>query len=172
MCARRARRDHLWVWALKSSERANSRLPRATQRTIKTEVALTASASDRMLARCPAVSGSPWIERVDVYTPGRLLPCIAGLSVRQETPPRHRSPTSSASHDGSAVTWVSTTPCKLGSPDGGHHRGVGGAVDLIAVESIAHADAENTGHNRIASVFGVPVRLGRACWRALKRNVN
>jgi hypothetical protein len=50
------------------------------QRTIRAEAA--ASASGRMPAQCPAVGGSPWIERVDVHTPDHQLPCIAGLLVR------------------------------------------------------------------------------------------
>src|ERR1700674_4763927 len=57
--------------------------------TIRTEAALAASASGRKPAPYPAEGGSLWIERVAVDTPGRRSPCIAGLSVRQETPPRH-----------------------------------------------------------------------------------
>ena len=46
---------------------------------------MAASALGRMLAQCPAVGGSPSTERVDVHTPDHQFPCIAGLSVRQET---------------------------------------------------------------------------------------
>src|SRR5215471_2433590 len=70
---------HLRVWTLKSSEMANPDVARAAQRTIKMEVAVAALASGRMPARCPAVGGSPWIERVDVHTPDHQLRCIAGL---------------------------------------------------------------------------------------------
>src|SRR5271163_3236193 len=53
--------------------------------TIRTGAGLAASASGRKPSPYPAEGGSLWIERVAVHTPGRRLPCIAGLTVRQET---------------------------------------------------------------------------------------
>ena len=64
--------------------------------TIRAEGAVAASASGRKPAPYPAVGGSLGIERVAVHTPGHRLPCIAGSSARQETPPRHRSAAPSA----------------------------------------------------------------------------
>jgi len=62
-----------------------------------------------------------------------------------------------------AVTWVTYSPdfaqwkCQV-SP--GITMTLAGwiCLDLIVIESIAEADVENTGHDGINSVLGVPMR--------------
>jgi hypothetical protein len=62
-----------------------------------------------------------------------------------------------------AVTWVTYSPdfaqwkCQVIARQRDDAAGWI-CLDLIAIESIAEADVENTGHDGINSVLGVPMR--------------
>ena len=61
-----------------------------SQRTVKT-AAVAVSAWGRTPALYRVAGGLPSIGRVAAHIPGHQRPCIASLSARRETPPRHRS---------------------------------------------------------------------------------